>query len=211
MTVCVGAAVQMITLNYIFAHQDHNCLSIANHDGKLPMDVVVESGSTGKVKLLLSCGAEATSKDKDNNTLLHKAAANGHASTVHVLLASLPEELLRACNSEGKTAFDVAKNCAVKVELNPGYLSVLDAVHNKEGADAVEGGAEEADISLATDALLSALYTPGADINAQVWWLVQAYGLYLGGSDCTVINKHLNWNGAWLFVWMDGCGGGVMD
>ena len=145
------------------------------------MDVAVENGSTGKVKLLLSCGAEVTSKDKDNNTLLHIAAANGHVSTVHVLLDSLPEDMLHAHNNEGKTAFDVAKKCAVKQALNKGYLAVLDAVQKEEGAHAAEGSTE-ADISSADAVLSDALNTAGADINAQV-----CTRLFQMRSDCTVI------------------------
>ena len=115
--------------------------------------MAVKNGSIGKVKLLLSCGAEVTSKDKDNNTLLHIAAANGHASVVHVLLDKLPEDLIHARNNEGKNAFDVAKNCAVKEELHAGYLAVLEIVQKKDGADAAEEGAE-ADTSSAMATLL---------------------------------------------------------
>ena len=130
------------------------------------MDVAVENGSTRKVQLLLSCGAEVTSKDKDNNTLLHIAAASGHAPVVHALLDKMPEDLVHARNNEGKDAFDVAKNCAVKEELHPKYLAVLEAVQKKDEADAAEEA--EADTSSAMATLLSALNTPGADINAQV-------------------------------------------
>ena len=120
----------------------------------------------GKVKLLLDCGANATVRDKDNNTLLHIAAAKGHADVVRVLLDNVPGNALHDRNGDGDIPWNVAQKCAVetwakrcevKEALNPGYLAVLKEVQNKEGA----GDA---------DALLGAVYTPGADVNAQVCW-----------------------------------------
>jgi len=74
--------------------------------GDMPIHVACTRGRVDEVEALLVAGADVNAQGELENTPLHAAAGQGNVAVIKALLQW--GALLRAVNSEGKTARDIA-------------------------------------------------------------------------------------------------------
>ncbi|KAK0630528.1 ankyrin repeat-containing domain protein, partial [Bombardia bombarda] len=81
--------------------------NIMNKKGSTPIFFSAEMGKVKVVIALLKAGAKASSRNNSNTTPLHRAAGNGHADCIKILMEFLPDNnakaILEVKNSYGST------------------------------------------------------------------------------------------------------------
>ena len=91
-----------------------------DEQGCTPLHLACKKKSQESLELLLNKGAEIMATDNRDWTPLHYASYNGHPKAVNFLLkweADL-DQLKEVKNSQGRTAFIIAKNDNVKKAFN---------------------------------------------------------------------------------------------
>ena len=69
------------------------------------------SGEVEVLQALLKAGAKANARDKDGDTPVHYAAAQGHLACIKALAAAPGGCDLEAVDNDGETPMDVAERC----------------------------------------------------------------------------------------------------
>ena len=69
------------------------------------------SGELEVLQALLKAGAKANARDKDGDTPVHYAAAQGHIACIKALAAAPGGCDLEAVDNDGETPMDVAEGC----------------------------------------------------------------------------------------------------
>jgi hypothetical protein len=81
-------------------------------NGEQVFDFTVFTSTTQAIEPLLKCGADVTVQDNKGFTALHKAAASNDYKSVKLLLDYKADPNART--NDGKTAYDITRNDAIK-------------------------------------------------------------------------------------------------
>ena len=103
-----------------------------DEQGCAPLHLACKKKSQDCLELLLGKGANLMAADNRNWTPLHYASYNGNPRAVNFLLKweADDDKLKDVKNSQGKTAFIIAKTDNVKKAFNRKYMLLIIKFHN---------------------------------------------------------------------------------